>query len=347
MASTLSSAVAVTGVEAASLGVAAVIGSGVTNSGLTLIEGFKSNDEAKTKITSAKQMLEEKINQEEKEKKLTYKKLESLNLLKLEIYSNDIKNSIEIIKKIHKNTKEGNLDFLDKTNLDMSLTNSEIDELNLASNEAKYILKTIATGSNIVSTLSKGSFGYLTNFGIASTGVPISSLSGAAATNASLAMLGGGSLATGGGGMALGSAILGGISILPAAMILSYKYAQKAEESLTNATKYYSDVIKEVENRDLNILNITKGLNPRIDELKQNIEQFITFYRAKIYPDLLNIYNRNKDNSGTLNYKSCSQEDQSKIINATRFIKSIKTIIEVKPGDEFETVIRALKAMMC
>lgn len=44
----------------------------------------------------------------------------------------------------------------------------------------------------------------------ATTGVAISSLSGAAATNASLATLGGGALSAGGGGMALGTAVVAG-----------------------------------------------------------------------------------------------------------------------------------------
>ncbi len=50
-------------------------------------------------------------------------------------------------------------------------------------------------------------------FGTASTGTAIASLSGAAATNATLAALGGGALAVGGGGMALGSVVLGGTTL--------------------------------------------------------------------------------------------------------------------------------------
>ena len=48
-----------------------------------------------------------------------------------------------------------------------------------------------------------------TTFGTASTGAAISSLSGVAATNAVLAWIGGGTIAAGGGGMPLGSTILG------------------------------------------------------------------------------------------------------------------------------------------
>lgn len=48
--------------------------------------------------------------------------------------------------------------------------------------------------------------------GTTSTGIAISELSGVAATNATIATIGGGSLAAGGGGMALGSAVLGGMA---------------------------------------------------------------------------------------------------------------------------------------
>lgn len=49
--------------------------------------------------------------------------------------------------------------------------------------------------------------------GTASTGTAISSLGGIAATNATLAALGGGSIAAGGGGIALGSVVLGGATL--------------------------------------------------------------------------------------------------------------------------------------
>lgn len=61
--------------------------------------------------------------------------------------------------------------------------------------------------------------------GTASTGTAISSLSGVAATNATLAALGGGSIAAGGGGIALGTTLLGaaslGVGILIGGVIFS------------------------------------------------------------------------------------------------------------------------------
>ncbi|CAG9227357.1 conserved membrane hypothetical protein [Paraburkholderia tropica] len=69
----------------------------------------------------------------------------------------------------------------------------------------------------------------------ASTGTAISTLSGAAATNATLAWLGGGSIAAGGGGMALGTMILGAVAVGPALAILGHIVGNKGEEALNNA----------------------------------------------------------------------------------------------------------------
>lgn len=63
-------------------------------------------------------------------------------------------------------------------------------------------------GVAVVALGPSAAMGLATTFGVASTGTAISALSGAAATNAALAWLGGGALAAGGGGMAAGSSFL-------------------------------------------------------------------------------------------------------------------------------------------
>lgn len=71
-------------------------------------------------------------------------------------------------------------------------------------------------------------------FGTASTGTAISSLSGAAATNAVLAWFGGGSLAAGGGGAALGATVLTGVGAVVALAVFGgyvwWKYYKDAKE---------------------------------------------------------------------------------------------------------------------
>ena len=71
--------------------------------------------------------------------------------------------------------------------------------------------------------LGWGTYGGVMALGTASTGTAIGGLSGVAATNATLAWLGGGSLAAGGGGMALGSIVLGGIIAGPALLIAAFR----------------------------------------------------------------------------------------------------------------------------
>lgn len=99
----------------------------------------------------------------------------------------------------------------------------------------------------------------ITAFGTASTGTAISSLSGAAATNATLAILGGGTIASGGGGVALGAAILGastlGASILIGGMIWgitnfkrlekvnrAYDEMLKAEQEINKSCQFLKDL---------------------------------------------------------------------------------------------------------
>ena len=93
---------------------------------------------------------------------------------------------------------------------------------------------------------SGGAMSVATSFGVASTGTAISGLSGAAATNATLAWLGGGSLAAGGGGMALGSLVLGGITVAPALLIGGFVFAGEQEKALTKARKYKAKVNKAI-----------------------------------------------------------------------------------------------------
>jgi hypothetical protein len=105
----------------------------------------------------------------------------------------------------------------------------------------------------------------------ASTGTAISTLSGAAATNATLAWLGGGSLAAGGGGMAAGSAVLTGITgatmgvfaLAAAGIVSSAVYSKK----LKDANEYY-EKLKVEEARLRAAWVVIEGINKRALELQ-------------------------------------------------------------------------------
>ncbi|MGA4979855.1 hypothetical protein [Streptomyces cinereoruber] len=76
-----------------------------------------------------------------------------------------------------------------------------------------------AAGAAVGGAAAYGAFTAAALFGTASTGTAISTLSGVAATNAALALLGGGTLAAGGAGMAGGILLLTGMVAAPAAAL--------------------------------------------------------------------------------------------------------------------------------
>ncbi len=96
-------------------------------------------------------------------------------------------------------------------------------------------------------------YGAYTGVGmLASTasGVAIAELSGVAATNITLAWLGGGELSVGGFGMVGGMAVFGELVAGPAIAILGAMSADKMKEKLEKSKAYYSQVEEAVKKAD-------------------------------------------------------------------------------------------------
>ncbi|MBP0447270.1 hypothetical protein J8J14_21080 [Roseomonas sp. SSH11] len=91
-----------------------------------------------------------------------------------------------------------------------------------------------------------GAFGLAGVVGTASTGTAIASLSGAAATNASLAYLGGGALSAGGAGMTGGMVALGGAFAGPAIAAAGWAAWAAAEKDRSAAEAYSLKVARAV-----------------------------------------------------------------------------------------------------
>ncbi len=113
----------------------------------------------------------------------------------------------------------------------------KFDVAEIKADEIKFMnmLAGAAGGLAAGGAMAFGAFGAVGTFAAASTGTAIASLSGAAATNATLAWLGGGALAAGGGGMAAGAAVLGGIVAGPALAIFGCVVGAKASAKLDQA----------------------------------------------------------------------------------------------------------------
>lgn len=126
-----------------------------------------------------------------------------------------------------------------------------------------------AVGAAAGGAAAYGAFAAVAMFGSASTGAAISTLSGVAATNATLAVLGGGTLAAGGAGMAGGALLLTGMVAAPAAAlaaagfyVLKQRRNKKEEERLRT----------EVEAAEEALSQSQQGFNVMIDVLDRAAE---------------------------------------------------------------------------
>lgn len=99
----------------------------------------------------------------------------------------------------------------------------------------------IAAGSAAAGVPS-AAMGFAAVFGTASTGASISGLSGVAATNASLAWLGGGSVAAGGGGMAAGQLLIIGTTGAIGVLAVGLGLLAIGERAKTKADKFCAQV---------------------------------------------------------------------------------------------------------
>jgi hypothetical protein len=139
-------------------------------------------------------------------------------------------NTFKQIKNVNFKGSEG-LDELSKLHID----EHDFKELEGLANFAGSIAGGMAAGTASGAIVALGAYGAAQTFAAASTGTAIASLSGAAATNATLAFFGGGSLAAGGLGMAGGTMVLGGLVAGPALMVLGFVAGAAADKELEKA----------------------------------------------------------------------------------------------------------------
>ena len=174
--------------------------------------------------------------------------LDKLGALKLDVLDHDVMNFVSLFEQIK------NIDFQSSVGLE-ELKNLHIDEnpfkeLKELSSFALEVAGGAAAGAVGGALTALGAYGAAMTFASASTGTAIASLSGAAATNATLAFFGGGSLAAGGLGMAGGMAVLGGLLAGPALMVMGMITGAKSQEKLENALSNKAQADEIVESLD-------------------------------------------------------------------------------------------------
>lgn len=161
-----------------------------------------------------------------------------------------------------------------------------------------------------------------TTFGTASTGTPIAALTGAAASKAALAWLGGGALTAGGGGMVAGQTLLRlagpvGWAIGGVALSGSMIYANSKNKKLAaEAEQKRVEIEKEVA--------VLKGVDLEIGQIRLQTET--------MFNGLVHEFSISKEQLGT-DYTKYSKEDKLLIGTLVRNTASLAKYLNVKVGE--------------
>ncbi len=188
-------------------------------------------------------------------------------------------------------------------------------------------------------------YGAYTGVGmLASTagGVAIAELSGVAATNVTLAWLGGGDLSVGGFGMVGGMAVFGGLVAGPAIAILEAMSADEMKEKLEKAKAYHSQVEKAVKKADA-----------IIDQF-QAIEKMAKLFTRQIAKFDVLLFSLSQDAIATMkehNYDTSlySQEERDQLCVTVSTLMTLSAFLKVPIIDKHqklqEKAKRALEIM--
>ncbi len=245
------------------------------------VQAYQDRKEANLLKEEANEIYQETIKENEKRRSNANDALTAFGKLRLESLQDTVGVFLKYLSIMQYQFRDKEYDLAGK----IDLKSEEVKQLESIDLSAKEAFKTTATAGGLAAAAVAGVpslvTGTVSTLATASTGTAISSLSGAAATNATLAWLGGGSLASGGLGVAGGQAILtaitgasAGLVALAATGIVAGMYYSK---KLTAAETFYSNVIDFRENakcgwalmdeiieRAKELQNVTQNLRERI-----------------------------------------------------------------------------------
>lgn len=212
------------------IGIAAA--TGLAGAGKT-VKAVVDNTNANKINTAANEGVDNARKRLEQQRGAVAQSLEKLGEEKLQILAGTVTSFVSAFEKIK------NIDFTSSVGLEelekLHIDQKDFEELKELGNFAIQVAGGVTAGAAGGALTAIGAYGAAQTFAAASTGTAIASLSGAAATNATLAFLGGGSLAAGGLGMAGGMMVLGGLVAGPALLVMGLITGAKSQEKLDQA----------------------------------------------------------------------------------------------------------------
>lgn len=294
-------------------------------------KALSNNREAKDIIENAKYRFESKKEELERKKEQTAETLSEYGILKLNVWNEQIGKFVKLFENIKKVDLESKVYLEDE--LTHNVNNFELKEMKDISLKAGEVIAGGVQSLGVGALAGVASYGGAMMFGTASTGTAIASLTGVAATNATLAWLGGGSLAAGGLGVAGGTMILGGLVAGPVLVVGGMFLEAKSKKRLAEAEKFRAEVevaieqidnaicaldgIQEVSNMYKNVVLKSRDI---FNKLLFSVEEIINDYENrrkrsflyKIKSRLFKIFNKEMK----INFDKLSEEEK-KILHTT------------------------------
>lgn len=305
------------------MSISLILGATAVAAGLTGLkkgaDGIRDSQEAEEVQEKAQTILDSAKRRMEKNKTLTSDAIKELGKEKLQAATIELKDFVENFSKI-KNVNLTDCNILDEYKNLKVPSEGELKSIKTTVLKASDILGSGITGVGAGVLLGWGTYGGVMALGSASTGAAIAGLSGAAATNATLAWLGGGAIAAGGGGMALGTAVLGGIIAGPALLVAGGIFNVKAKESLNNA---YSNLAKAKEIKS----DIEKGID-QLNYIRFTANQVKSILsKIRKYSSLSN-YEMKKIIRNKTDWELYSQNEKEIIAMVVKQAQLLKKIID-------------------
>ena len=210
------------------------------------VQAYQDRKEAKRLKEEAEELYNDTLAENEARRESANNELTAFGRMRLESLQDTVGVFLSYLKIMKHNFTEKEYELSGVINLQ----DEEVNAMESVELTARESLGATAVAGSVAAAAIAGVptavTGAVTALATASTGTAISSLSGAAATNATLAWLGGGSLATGGGGMAAGATTLtaitgasaGILALAAIGIVAGMHYSKK----LTAATEYYEEV---------------------------------------------------------------------------------------------------------
>lgn len=295
------------------IGVAGLVGVGKAG------KAVYDNSKAKEINTTAAGKVEEADSRLQSSREGCQQALSTLGHKKALTLTHNVKDFLDVFGQIK------NVDFRHDGNLgDLALKDFDIKMLDEMAKEVSFVLASgLGIGGGAVSgaLTAFGAYSATMAFAAAGTGTAISTLSGAAATNATLAWLGGGTLASGGFGVAGGAMVLNVLVAGPALLIAGWYMGAKAESNLNNAKGNMAEAERFVADVDKAIA-MTDGIATIADMASQVFSQVCKTSRRQLVALRHVVQEQGTD------YAQYDQQGRMTVLRNVKLVQLIKALLD-------------------